>query len=137
MLLSTTDNRSAAFVDNDLIIGTADDVRRCLQAKTASPSVNSLEALRQAQQKVDVSLPISALSFTDDRRAAISFIESLAPQNRSAFAANGPAIETALKRLPFAVSVSIVKGQTLDWTSRSSFGLAGSLVVQLMPEESK
>jgi hypothetical protein len=135
LMLSSTDNWSASFADNQFLIGPAEAVRRCLQAK-AQP-LTSTDAFRKSQRLIDVSLPLSVVSFVKDQHAAISFVEVFSDHERSAFSANASAIEEASRSLPYAVSVVMLKDSGLEWTSRSSFGLVGSLLVTLMPETAR
>ena len=135
LMLSTTDNWSASFADNQFLIGPADAVRRCLQAK--AQSLTSTDAFGKSQRLVDVSLPLSVVTFVKDQHAAISFVEVFSEQQRSAFSTNAPAIEAASRSLPYAVSVIMLKDSGLEWTSRSSFGLVGSLLVTLTPETTR
>jgi hypothetical protein len=135
LMLSTTDNWSASFADNQFLIGPADAVRQCLQAK--AQSLTSTDAFRKSQRLVDVSLPLSVVTFVKDQHAAISFVEVFSEQQRSAFSTNAPAIEAASRSLPYAVSVIMLKDSGLEWTSRSSFGLVGSLLVTLTPETAR
>jgi hypothetical protein len=137
LLLSASDNLAAAVVENYLLIGPGEGVRRCLLARAQSQSIASNEGLREAEKLVDVSLPLSAISFANDQHAAISFVESFSYQQRSAFATNAPAIDQAVRVLPYAVSVSMLKGSGIEWTSRSSFGVAASLVAQFVPANSR
>lgn len=135
LMLSSTDNWSASFADNQFLIGPAEAVRRCLQAK--AKSLTSTDAFRKSQHLIDVSLPLSVVSFTKDQHAAISFVEVFSEHERSAFSANATAIDEASRSLPYAVSVVMLKDSGLEWTSRSSFGLIGSLLVTLTPETAK
>ena len=137
LMLSSTDNWAASFADNQFLIGPAEALRRCLQAKDQAQSLTSSDAFRKSQRLVDVSLPITALSFTNDQHAAISFVELFSQHERSAFSTNATAIDQASRSLPYAVSVVILKDAGLEWTSRSSFGLVGSLLVTLTPETDK
>jgi acyl-CoA-binding protein len=137
LILSSTDNWAASFPDNQFMIGPRDAVRRCLQAKVQSQSLTSTDAFRKSQRLVDVSLPITALTFVNDQHAAISFVELFSEHERSAFSTSATAIDEASRSLPYAVSVVILKDAGLEWTSRSSFGLVGSLLVTLMPEPAK
>lgn len=137
LMISNTDNWAVSFADNHFLIGAADAVRRCLQARTQSQSLTSTDAFRKSQRLIDVSLPITAITFMNDQHAAISFVEIFSEHERSAFSSNAPAIDAASKALPYAVSVVILKDTGLDWTSRSAFGLVGSLLVTLTPETSK
>jgi hypothetical protein len=135
LMLATTDNWAASFADNHFLIGPAEAVRRSLQAK--AQSLTSTDAFRKSQRLVDVSLPITVLTFVKDQRPAISFVEIFSEHERSAFSTNATAIDEASRSLPYAVSVVILKDTGLEWTSRSSFGLVGSLLVTLTPEKSK
>ncbi len=137
LMLSGTDNWAASFADNYFLIGPAEAVRRCLQAKAQSQSLTSTEAFRKSQRLVDASLPITALTFTNDQHAAISFVELFSEHGRSAFSTSATAIDEASRSLPYAVSVVIVKDAGIEWTSRSAFGRVGSLLVSLAPEAPK
>jgi hypothetical protein len=134
LLLSKTDNWAVSFADNHFLSGPPEAVRRCLQAKAQSNSLTSTDAFRRSQRLIDVSLPITVLTFSDDQHAAISFVELFSEHERSAFSTSATAIDEASKSLPFSVSIVILKDAALEWTSRSSFGLVGSLLVTLTPE---
>jgi len=137
LMLSPNDNWSASFADNHFLIGPAEAVRRCLQTKAQSQPLTSTDAFRRSQRLIDVSLPISALTFTSDQHAAISFVELFSDHERSAFSTGATAIDEASRSLPYAVSVGILKDAGFEWTSRSSFGRLGALLVTLAPETSK
>lgn len=137
LLYSSTNNLAAAFVDNYLLIGAPDAVRRCLLTRSQSQSISSRETFRRAEKLLDVSLPMTAVTFASDEHPTISFVESFSQQQRSAFATNAAAIDQAVTSLPYAVSITMLKGSGLEWTSRASFGMAGSLVAQFAPENAR
>jgi hypothetical protein len=137
LMLSGADNWAASFADNHFLIGPAEEIRRCLQAKVQSQSLTSTEAFGKSERMVDISLPITALTFTADQHAAISFVELFSDHDRSTFSTSANAVAEASRSLPYAVSVTILKDAGLEWTSRSGFGLVGSLLVTLVPEGSK
>ncbi len=137
LLLSSTDNWAASFADNYFLSGPAEAVRRCLQAKTQSKLLTATDAFRKSQRLIDLTLPITVLTFSNDQKAAISFVELFSDHERSAFSTSAPAIDQASQSLPFTVSVVILRDVGLEWTSRSSFGLLGSLLVTLTPENAK
>jgi hypothetical protein len=132
-LLIAADNWIAAFYQNNFLIGPGEQVRRCLQARARGESVSSTQPFRQAQRFVDVSQPFAVLTFTRDARAAVSFVDALSHQPRSAFSTNAAAITQASESLPLAVSAVIIKEGRLEWTSRSSFGIGGSIATELLP----
>jgi len=137
LLLSSTDNWAASFADNYFLSGPAEAVRRCLQAKTQSKLLTATDAFRESQRLIDLTLPITVLTFSNDQKAAISFVELFSEHERSALSTSAPAIDQASQSLPFTVSVVILRDVGLEWTSRSSFGLLGSLLVTLTPENAK
>ena len=134
LMLSSSDNFAASFADDHFLTGTGDTVRRCLQARAQSQSLASVDAYRRSQRLIDNSLPIIALTFTEDRRPAISFVELFAPSERSAFSTSASSIDEASRSLPYAVSVIMLKENGFEWTSRSSFGVLGSLAIRFAPE---
>jgi hypothetical protein len=137
MLLSSSDNWSMSFAEHHFLSGQAEAVRRCLQARAQSQSLATVDAFRRAEQLIDFSLPLTAITFTNDQHAAISFVELFSQQERPTFSTNAPAVDQAVRSLPFAVSVTMLKDSGLEWTSRSSFGLVGSMVVALTPESTR
>ena len=136
-ILVAPDNFTAAFTGNFVLLGPAEAVRRCLSANSPAQSITSQENFRRADKLMDVSLPFTVVTFANDQQAAISFVEAFSPHERPAFATNAAAIEKAMSDLPYAVSVTMMKGSAVEWTSRSSFGLAGALVAQFVPEKAQ
>ena len=137
LMLSSSDNFAASFADDHLLTGTGDTVRRCLQAKAQTQSLASVDAYRRSERLIDSSLPIIALTFTDDRRPAISFVELFSQSARSAFSTNASSIDQASRSLPYAVSVTMLKEDGFAWTSRSAFGVFGSLAIGFVPENAR
>jgi len=132
LLFSSSDSWGASFANNHFLIGPAESVRRCLQVQPQS--LASIEALRRSERLVDVSLPLTALTFRSDRQTAISFVELFSEHERPSFSANADAVDRAARSLPYAVNVTMLKDNGFEWTSRSGFGLPGSLVTALAPE---
>lgn len=137
LVLSGSDNWAMSFPENQFLSGPAEAVRRCLQAKAQSQSLGSVDAVRKAGRLVDASLPLIAVTFTNDQPAAVSFVELFSQQERSTFSTNAAGVDQALHSLPYAVSVTMLRDNGLEWTSRSAFGLVGSLLVTLTPESSR
>jgi len=132
LLLSSSDNWGASFADNHFLIGPAETVRRCLQVQPQS--IASIEGFRRSERLVDVSLPLTAITFKSDRQTAISFVELFSEHERPSFSTNANAVDQATRSLPYAVNVTMLKDNGFEWTSRSAFGLPGSLVTALAPE---
>lgn len=132
LLLSSSDGWGASFAANHFLIGPADLVRRCLQVQ--SQSIASIEGFRRSERLVDLSLPWIVITLRSDRPAAISFVELFSEHERPTFSTNANAVDQAARSLPYAVSVTMLKDNGFEWTSRSAFGLPGSLVTALAPE---
>jgi hypothetical protein len=137
MMISSSDNWAMSFADNHFLSGQAEAVRRCLHARAQSQSLSSVDSFRSAERLIDFSLPLAAITFTNDQHAAISFVELFSQQERPTFSMNAAAVDQTVRSLPFAVSVTLLKDSGLEWTSRSSFGLVGSIVVALTPESAR
>ena len=134
VLISSTDNWSASFADNHLLVGPADAVRRCLQARRESRSITSVEAFRHAQQLIDVSLPLATVTFTNDQDGAISFVELFSETDRPTFSSNASRIDERRKAIPYTVNVSLMKNNGFEWTQRSPFGVAGVIFAGINPQ---
>jgi hypothetical protein len=78
-----------------------------------------------------------SLTFSHDGPAAISFVELFSSQERSAFSTNAAAIQHAAEALPYSVNVTMLKDDAMEWSSRSSFGLLGSLFTTFAPEKAR
>ena len=137
IFLSTSNSWAESFVGNRFLIGPAEQLRSCIQASTQGQSLSSINAFKRAQKLVDLSMPIIVLTLADDRRAAISFVELFAQSERPAFSANASSIDSASRSLPYEVSVTMLKQDGFEWSSRSSFGLLGSIAVRFAPGNSK
>ena len=134
-LIIAPDGWTAAFVQNSFLLGPGEDVRRCLQAHINGESISSTQPFRQALRFLDVSLPLTGVTFTNDSRAAVSFVDAFSHEGRSAFSTNAAAISEASNALPLAMSALMVKEGRFEWTSRSSFGIGGAVATGLLPEK--
>ena len=133
-ILVGTDGWSFAFAGDYFVTGPADAVRRCLDAKARGQSIATNGSFKRARSTIDVSLPIVSLTFSPDGPTAISFVELFSSQERSAFSANAAVFQQGAASLPHSVSVTMMKADSIEWSSRSSFGLLGSLFTAFAPE---
>jgi hypothetical protein len=122
------DDWSFAFAGPHFLTGPADSVRRCLKAKAEGRSVMMKRSFERARSTIDVSIPIISLTFSQDGSSAISFVELFSSQERSAFSTSASTIQQTAEALPYAAGVTTLENDAMDWSSRSSFGLLGSLV---------
>jgi hypothetical protein len=136
-ILVGSDGWSVAFTGNYFLSGPLEAVQHCLEAKTSGAALTSIPAFNRTQQSIDVSLPIIAVTISDDRAAAISFVELFSQRERSAFSANASTIQQVATNLRYGAAVTMLKDDSFEWTSRSSFGLVGSLFTTFAPERSR
>jgi hypothetical protein len=137
VLVSSDERWAAAFPETKFLIGPADSVRRCLNAKAESSSMTSVGSFRRARDLVDVSTSAIAINFSNEKSSAISFVELFSPNRRSAFSSNRAAIDQAGGSLPYAVSVTTIRSDVIEWDSRSAFGILGSLFTTFSAEPSR
>lgn len=133
-ILVGSEGWSFAFAGDYFLTGPADAVRRCLDAKARGQSIATNGSFARARSTIDVSLPVVSLTLSPDGPTAISFVELFSSQERPAFSTNAAVIQQGAASLPHYVSVTMMKGDAIEWTSRSSFGLLGSLFIAFAPE---
>ena len=136
-ILVGSDGWSFAFAGDYFLTGPADAVRRCLDAKARGQSISTNTSFTRARSTVDVSLPIVSLSLGLDGPSAISFVELFSAQERSAFSTSGAVVQQGVGSLPHSVSVTMMKDDAVEWTSKSSFGLLGALFTAFAPERAR
>jgi hypothetical protein len=127
------ERRAASFTRNELVIGLVDDVRRCLQARAQLHSLAANDSFQKAQSLLNLSIRNSAITFTSDENAAGAFVLLFSGNRTAALSGKAAALNEASKRLPYAVTVTQLDDNAFHRTTRSSFGLLGTLIVQFTP----
>lgn len=121
---------AAAFVGNQLIMGAADDVRRCLEARAAAKTLADSADFREAPRGLFQSPGASAATLTDDRAVAEAFVSYFAgrrPAGQAAPAANLPAGRA------YALTESRFVADGYERKTVSSFGSFGALLTRFAP----
>ncbi len=122
-------DEAISFVENNLLIGSPEAIRNCLQAKAESRTLATNETVRRAMTMINPAAQTTAVTLTSDADAARSFV-LLFSSNRSALSSDIVRLNDAAKRLPYAVKVTRLSEHGFQQTARSSFGLIGSLLVR-------
>jgi len=122
-------DEAISFVENNLLIGSPETIRNCLQAKAESRTLATNETVRRAITMINPAAQTTAVTLTSDADAARSFV-LLFSSNRSALSTDVAKLNDAAKRLPYAVKVTRLSEYGFEQTARSSFGLIGSLFVR-------
>ncbi|HEV2912873.1 MAG TPA: hypothetical protein VGX92_06105 [Pyrinomonadaceae bacterium] len=136
MMVSADEERGAAsFVAGRLIMGAAANVRRCLEARNGNHTLDGPVAFKEAARLAVMNSPASALTYTDEKTPALSFIKTIASQRgASAQPFKEAEFERSLGQIPYAVSATRLVEGGFEKTTRSSFGQFGALVAQFAPE---
>jgi len=124
----------AAFVDEHLILGRAESVRRCLDARASGNTLATTTNFMQAISFAAADPPTSVMTFSDDRESVRKFISYFAgTQETRAKSVGDEALEQAIGQHANATTMT---GLTKDGFARrtySSFGQFGNLVTQFAP----
>jgi len=127
----TPEGIAASFVDNNLLIGSAVDVRRCLEARAQANSLVANDPFRRAQQMINPSARTTTLTFTSDESAARSFVLLFSPDRTATLSGRVAALSDLSRHRPYTVTATELGESGLEQTSRSSFGQLGALLVRL------
>jgi hypothetical protein len=135
MLVSNNEKHDAAsFLGNHLIMGTADNVRRCLEARKTSQTLTADDVFQQTARLVSASSSANVVTFTEDYAPARTFITAIATQRGvRERPVNETELENALRRLRYAVSETQIVDGGFEKKTRSAFGQFGALASQFAP----
>jgi hypothetical protein len=132
MIFSADEEKgAAAFVAGHFIIGDREGVRRCLEARAAGQTADTLEAFKRAARSVPAGAPAQVLTLADDREYALGFLTFVARQSGARQGTADPArLAQAAARLPFSVSETRHAPDGFERRTRSSFGQLGALALR-------
>ena len=121
---------AAAFVGDHLLLGSEEDVRRCVGAHLEGRTLKTAEAFKAAAQNFFDEPPL-ALTLTDDRDSARATLSHFA--RRDGAHVNQAALEDALARRAYSVGETRLAGGGFEKKTRSAFGLFGEIVTRFAP----
>jgi hypothetical protein len=136
LLVSNNERRDAAsFIGHHLMLGTAENVRRCLEARRLGQTLSADEDFQRTARLVAANGSANVATFTEDYAPARSFIRAMTTQKgvreRPVKEAE---LESALRRLRYAVSETRLVEGGFEKRTRSSFGQFGALASQFVTE---
>jgi hypothetical protein len=117
---------AAAFAGDRLLMGSEDDVRRCLAARAENRTLHDAEVLKAASRDFSDAPPF-ARTLTDDRDAARTVLSLFAPRGGRG------APEEMLARRGYSVSQTRLAEGGFEKRTRSAFGLFGEVVTRTAP----
>jgi hypothetical protein len=137
LLVSNNEKHDAAsFVGGRLIMGTAENLRRCLEARSAKQTLAMDPEFQQAARSVNATAPSNVVTFTEDDAPARTFITALAAQRGvRERPPDEAALEEALRRLRYAATETQATDGGFKRRTRSSFGQFGALASQFAPSD--
>ncbi len=130
--VSVDEERGAAcFVGEYLLLGSAEDLRRCLTAHSSAHTLAANNAFTRAGQSAAVDEPAGIMAYFDDRAATRSFIALLARQRLlRGSAPDDAAFKRALDARAYAVSATRPVVGGFEKRTRSAFGQFGTIAGQ-------
>ncbi|HJR08531.1 MAG TPA: hypothetical protein VJ842_14830 [Pyrinomonadaceae bacterium] len=134
MLVAADEERGAAsFVGDYLVIGGAEEVRRCLQERAASQTLGASGAFQQASRPTaNANDAANVITYTNDYEPARRFVSFLGRQSGARNSPpNAAALQRSLSALPYALSETRLVEGGFEKKTRSAFGQFGAMLVQL------
>ena len=122
---------AASFVGDYLVMGSEDDVRRCVATHADGRTLRDAAAFKASAQNFFDGPPF-ALTLTDDRDSAHSVFNYLARRG-DAHASDQGALEDALARRGYSVGETRLADGGFEKKTRSAFGLFGEIVTRFAP----
>ncbi|HWT02670.1 MAG TPA: hypothetical protein VN256_20655 [Pyrinomonadaceae bacterium] len=135
LLVSGNEKRDAAsFVGGRLLMGSAENLRRCLEARGSGRTLAEDPEFKQAARSTNA--PANVVTFTEDYAPARTFVTALAAQRGvRERPPDEAALEEALRRLRYADTETQVADGGFERRTRSSFGQFGALASQFAPSD--
>jgi hypothetical protein len=136
MIVSAEEERGAAsFVSGRLLMGSTANVRRCLEARANQQTLSQVNRFKEAGRLASISGYANAVTDTDERGPARTFVTAIATQRGASVRAfNATEFMRALDQIPYAVSATRLAEGGFERITRSSFGQFGTLAAQFAPE---
>ncbi|HEX8559967.1 MAG TPA: hypothetical protein VF668_17860 [Pyrinomonadaceae bacterium] len=128
LLVSSDPERgAAAFAGDLLLMGSEEDVRRCLEARRGGRTLREAEALKAAPRAFLEGGGALVRTLADDRESARAVLARFGGR------ASAGQLEGALARRGYSVSESRLADTGFEKRTRSAFGVFGELVTRLAP----
>lgn len=137
LLVSNNEKHDAAsFISGHLMLGTAENVRRCLEARRLGQTLAADDDFQRTTRLVSATNSANVSTFTEDYAPARSFIRAMTTQKGvRERPVNETELESALRRLRYAVSETQIVDGGFEKRTRSSFGQFGALAAQFATDD--
>ncbi len=137
MFTDDEERGAAAFIADRLLLGGADDLRRCLNARATGQTL-AAEMVRGSPPSITGD-PAAVLTMTDDEEPTRALLSFIARQGaaRSVHATDESGLRRGLHALPYAISETRLVEGGFERRTRSSFGQFGTIVRQFAPDTTR
>lgn len=127
------DKGAASFIGDHLLMGSEEDVRRCLDARAAGTTLDKSAPYTSALGRV-AGAQAEVVSMTSDVEYAADFVNYFAPRSGAERSpAEGEALTKALAEIPYSVSETRLGETGFEKRTLSSFGLLGEIITRYAP----
>lgn len=125
---------ASSFVNGRLLIGTAENVRRCLEARRLNQTLAADDVFQRSARIVSANNPVNVVTLTEDYASARTFITAIVMQRGvRERPANETELENSLRQLRYVVSETRIVEGGFEKRTRSAFGQFGALASQFAP----
>ncbi|HYO92156.1 MAG TPA: hypothetical protein VEQ40_10995, partial [Pyrinomonadaceae bacterium] len=137
LLISKSKDRGAAcFLAGRLMMGQAQHLRRCLEARMRGQTLTAAVAFQKSARSLESQTPINSVTYTSDSVPALAFISVIAGHKEMREGQlNEMELGRALRNLSFAASETRLVESGFERRTRSSFGHFGTLAAQFSPNQ--
>lgn len=135
LLVSKSKERGAAcFVMGRLMMGQAEQLRRCLEARTRGETLAAAADFQKTARLLEQEAQANAVTYTSDIKPTLAFISVIAAQKAARDGEPNPAeLQRTLDSLAYAVSETRLTDGGFEKRTRSAFGQFGTLAAQFSP----
>lgn len=123
---------AAAFVEKHLLLGSEDDVRRCLTAVRDRRTLGSDEAFKAGQRDIFQGSSF-VRTLTDDRDSARAVVGYFSRGSKKSSPSDPQALERALAPYAYSPSETRLTDAGFEKKTLSAFGQLGEIVVRFAP----
>ena len=139
LLISEDDQAAACFVDGYFLLGSPEDIRRCLSGlasrKTSSSSAAGWSSLADRNISEGAS---DVVTYAQDRERIRGMVTTIAKlRGRDSSVISSEEVERVIKALPYAVTETKIEEYGLERKTRSPLGQFSTFVSLLTPEQTR
>ena len=129
------EKRAISFFDGYLLMGSEEDVRRCVQSEQRKSPIPSEARFKKLEHFAPFSSSSALVTYTDESKHLKNFVTAVNRAENSLNNWNGAtAVERAVLDLPYSATETTLDGQGIQRRTRSSLGQFSTLIPLLLPE---